>query len=374
MSDTEQQQLPALSTNANQPLYARLKDSIRDQVRTGVLKPGQRVAPVRQISSQMGLAYSTVARGIRELVQEGLLESNIGGGTRVATRRRVGAGTIGLLGYASSDLIKYSSPCNTHLLNLLQAQILEHRRTVVYDHQRTGEPVADIFAGMSLVDGLILFGRHYDGVQDIINLTRRGIPVVWVAQSDAEDKLASINSANLEDTMRATKMLLGLGHQRIALIDSDPSPMEAGNHQRLRGYQLGMAQSGAGYDPSLCIHRVTVQDQVRALLALDPAPTALICTNAGNFDQLVSHLVGTPLEPGDNLTACVYDDDLWHKAERLGVSHFRIEQPWQQMAQRAVSLLIEYIDQGTYQPRRIEFPSRIVSVRPDGTPAPVSGI
>jgi len=64
--------------------YAKLADAVAAEIASGVLKPGDRLPPVRQLAVDLGLAAGTVARTYRELEQAGYVRSRRGGGTRVA--------------------------------------------------------------------------------------------------------------------------------------------------------------------------------------------------------------------------------------------------------------------------------------------------
>lgn len=356
-----------LSDIEHQPLYDRLKEAIRQQVRQGRWSPGDRVPTVRQLSRDLGIAYTTVARSIRELVQEGVLDSNLGGGTRVAIRRvqqRMGA--IGILGYAPATEIERSSACNSHLLRLLQEQVVTQGRMVVYDHLRPDVPIGTMFRDMALVDGLFLIGKKHEPLESLINLTRGGVPVICVADSQ-ELQLASINSANIEDTLRATRLLLKRGHRRIAIIDNPTSASDLFRPSRMMGYRQAMAQSREGFHPEWCVCDLLVEDQASHLRSLDPAPTALICTNAGHFRQLYRLLKGSPVEPGKQLEVCVYDDDVWHTVESVGIDYLRIEQPWITMADAAVGLMLQFVDGRPYEACHHEYPGRVVQVCADGT-------
>lgn len=66
------------------PPYEQIRAQLADFVRHGVLPPGERLPPVRQLASDLGLATGTVARAYRELETAGLIVSRRGGGTRVA--------------------------------------------------------------------------------------------------------------------------------------------------------------------------------------------------------------------------------------------------------------------------------------------------
>lgn len=66
------------------PPYEQLRRQLADLVGSGVLSPGDRLPPVRQLAADLGLAAGTVARTYRELEQSGYVRSRRGGGTRVA--------------------------------------------------------------------------------------------------------------------------------------------------------------------------------------------------------------------------------------------------------------------------------------------------
>ncbi len=66
------------------PPYEQLRRQLADLIGSGVLTPGDRLPPVRQLAVDLGLAAGTVARAYRELEQAGYVRSRRGGGTRVA--------------------------------------------------------------------------------------------------------------------------------------------------------------------------------------------------------------------------------------------------------------------------------------------------
>lgn len=66
------------------PPYEQLRRQLADLIGSGVLSPGDRLPPVRQLAADLGLATGTVARTYKELEQSGYVRSRRGGGTRVA--------------------------------------------------------------------------------------------------------------------------------------------------------------------------------------------------------------------------------------------------------------------------------------------------
>jgi GntR family transcriptional regulator len=77
---------PALTvvTDDPTPPYEQLRRQLVELIRYGVLAPGDRLPPLRQLAADLGLAVGTVARTYRELEMAGMVVSRRGGGTRVA--------------------------------------------------------------------------------------------------------------------------------------------------------------------------------------------------------------------------------------------------------------------------------------------------
>ena len=66
------------------PPYEQLRRQVDELIGSGVLAPGQRLPPLRQLAGDLGPAVGTVARTYRELEAAGLVISRRGGGARVA--------------------------------------------------------------------------------------------------------------------------------------------------------------------------------------------------------------------------------------------------------------------------------------------------
>ena len=65
------------------PPYEQLRRQLADLIGSGVLTPGDRLPPVRQLAADLGLAAGTVARTYRELEQSGHVRSRRGGLVRL---------------------------------------------------------------------------------------------------------------------------------------------------------------------------------------------------------------------------------------------------------------------------------------------------
>jgi GntR family transcriptional regulator len=68
------------------PIYMQLVDRIRHMVATGSLQPGQQLPTMRQLATDLRINYNTVGRAYLVLEQEGIISTQQGRGTFVASR------------------------------------------------------------------------------------------------------------------------------------------------------------------------------------------------------------------------------------------------------------------------------------------------
>lgn len=72
-----------IDLSSDAPLYLQIAAGIRGSVLAGNLVAGQRLPPGRELADGLGVNLETVQRSYRVLVDEGLLVSRVGRGTRV---------------------------------------------------------------------------------------------------------------------------------------------------------------------------------------------------------------------------------------------------------------------------------------------------
>lgn len=78
--------LPSLS-NAKGPLYLAFVRALERDVENGVLKPGTRLMPQRDMANLLGLSVGTISRAFAEAEARGLISGEVGRGTFVQRRR-----------------------------------------------------------------------------------------------------------------------------------------------------------------------------------------------------------------------------------------------------------------------------------------------
>ncbi|MDQ6780711.1 MAG: GntR family transcriptional regulator [Candidatus Eremiobacteraeota bacterium] len=86
------------------PIYLQLMEQVKRAVALGVLAPGERLPTVKQLASELTVNPNTVARAIRELEREGVIETSQGRGSFVRGDHAVDTAAQGLAGAAASSL------------------------------------------------------------------------------------------------------------------------------------------------------------------------------------------------------------------------------------------------------------------------------
>ncbi len=70
------------------PIYMQLVERIKMMVASGQLQPGQQLPTMRQLAADLRINYNTVGRAYTILDQEGVISTQQGRGTFIASRLR----------------------------------------------------------------------------------------------------------------------------------------------------------------------------------------------------------------------------------------------------------------------------------------------
>jgi LacI family transcriptional regulator len=276
--------------------------------------PSQRIT-IGDVASRAGVSKTTVSH---------VLSGNRPVSTE--TRSRVEA-AIAELGYRPDGIARSLRTRRTHVVALIIPDItnpfypvlsrgLEHAlaetgyRTFICSSDGETERELDFLAEVfdRRVDGIVLDSFHMR-VDDVVSITRGGVPVVWIGSSPrAHPGVDSVRPDDEHGAFEATMHLVERGHRAIAMVDGP----EGSGTSRRNGYLRALAAAGIRPLPA---HRVR-SDWTRAggkaalehLLESDPRPTAVFCSNdrsaIGVIDAAHDRGVGLP----DDLAVVGFDD------------------------------------------------------------------
>ena len=75
--------IASLKAEGAAPRYEQVADALRQSIRAGQLKPGDRLPTVRRLASELGVSLTTVTAAFKSLAEDGLTRGEIGRGTFV---------------------------------------------------------------------------------------------------------------------------------------------------------------------------------------------------------------------------------------------------------------------------------------------------
>src|SRR2546427_4140182 len=78
--------IATLKTEGNAPRYEQIANALSQAIRSGQLKPGDRLPTVRALASDLGVSLTTVTAAFKWLTENGWTRGEIGRGTFVVER------------------------------------------------------------------------------------------------------------------------------------------------------------------------------------------------------------------------------------------------------------------------------------------------
>ncbi|NYE62978.1 LacI family transcriptional regulator [Duganella sp. 1224] len=193
------------------------------------------------------------------------------------------------------------------------------------------------------VDGLVV-GRTLVRDERIAFLSKAKFPFVAHGRTELNAPYAWFDYDNEAGIRMAMERLLGLGHQRVALISA---PLELNfARQRKDSFVAALASAGLSADPRYLIDntldRRSGYQAMQQLLACSPRPTAVIVDNHLSGVGAVRALLDAGVEIGKEMSVIVWGS----MADTLAGAHVTtIDQPDpHQAGARMVDMLLALID------------------------------
>jgi LacI family transcriptional regulator len=208
------------------------------------------------------------------------------------------------------------------------------------DPQREAEHLNSLFARR--VDGVLLAGCIDSTAHS--GTFRGRYPVIFLDRIPPIACDGAVSSDNVEAGVTATRHLIALGHQRIAMIVGHLglSP----HRERLEGFRKAMQQSHLPIlDEYLIAGDVQIEDSLRscrALLDLPHPPTAIMVGNNKLLLGVLAGLEERAIQVPGQVSILGFDDSLWNRY--FNPSLTAVVQSTFEMGQRACELLLHQIN------------------------------
>ncbi|MGG6311905.1 GntR family transcriptional regulator [Paenibacillus macerans] len=236
-----------------QPLYKQIQEKIKEQIKLGVLRPGDRVGSEKELSHLYRVSQITTKNALIGLAEEGWVERVQGKGTFVshqsAQLRPVSASPM-LVGVVFPSM---KTRIDQQLLNYIEKYAYEEGFQILL--RITRESVeGETQSVRQLLDlgakGLIVFPTEAENYNEtIIQLAFDKFPIVLVDRFFKNIRVASATSDNVQGTFDAIQHLLAKGHRHIAYIS--PEITNSVTEDRAAGYERAYMKQQFPIDKTL---------------------------------------------------------------------------------------------------------------------------
>jgi LacI family transcriptional regulator len=227
----------------------------------------------RALADRPGVAVETKQRVLEAARRLGYSSPSARAATRASTS------TIGVL--VNNIGTEYISEIIDGISNILDVASYD---IVIYNPYRLRRTPDDYVFDVSQrgVDGLLIAAANIlQSIDYLEQICQQRFPIVFIDQRVAGSSIPYVTADNRQGAFDATRYLIQLGHRRIGFV---AGPMnESPSGERMVGYRDALTQNGIPFDEG-CVRygdfsRQSGYASARALLALDPRPTAIFASN-----------------------------------------------------------------------------------------------
>jgi LacI family transcriptional regulator len=306
-------------------------------------------ATIADVARESGFSPMTVSRVIngeknvkdstREVVMAAVDKLNYS--PNLAARTLAGAEPIRIA-------MLYGNPSFAYLSRLLVGTLEQARKShvqLIIEQCETQQGIYDVFNDLveGGVDGIVLSAPLCDSETVLELIEKTDVPCVGVTNWAPLGKMSVVRIDDVEAAATMTRHLISLGHKRIGFVKGNPE--QKASPQRLKGFEMAMADAGLPVDPALVVHGLfTYRSGLQAaeqLLDLPNPPTAIFASNDDMAAAVITVAHRRHLDVPRDLTVCGFDDTDF--ALSIWPELTTIHQPIADMSRTAVEMLVERI-------------------------------
>jgi DNA-binding LacI/PurR family transcriptional regulator len=350
--------------------YQRIAHSLREQIRNGDLRPGDRLPSFSEMHAQHGATTTTVERSYTILQQEGLVKREKGRGVFVAEPERPRSNApIGLIGFdVTASMV--SHPWREHLLEGIYKVTRQAGKEIMILPNLENSP--DI---------------NWDNISGVLSIESRpslvtnALPIgkALVCALNKVEGAVSIIADEASGIRNAMEHLVSLGHERIAYLITHKMENIPYLLRRVTAYQNALRAAGIepdkrwlrhlpGTHPSM--YREQGNLSMRQWLADDWKAlgcTALLVQNDDTAIGAMQALQQADIRIPEELSIVGFDGTAIGKYCTPHLTSVAL--PLEEIGQQAMQSLLQQIEGSSIPFSTLELPTKLI-VRASTTNAP----
>jgi GntR family transcriptional regulator of arabinose operon len=334
------------------PVHVQIRDVILDQIRSGVLRPGDRLPSEVEIADRFGVSRMTANKSILALVQDGWLVREKGRGTFVASSPGIVEGQVCRVVVPVDSIGAIGDVYFGTLYWKLQERLQEKSMRIDLRPFQSA-PLGE--SGEAPPAGYIVIDPPESSLPLFADLRLGGRPVVLLGCSWNYPGLSFVDSDNLLGGLMAANHLADLGHRELMFLGGCPS--DSNTRERLRGFRIALRARGI----DLPERRVVIMDEawgidpgtealLESVLLGPDRPTAVFAAGPKIAFALLGIVHRLGLRCPEDISIVAYDDPDFIRLAYPPMTTVR--QPLDQMAFLAADILLEALRLGSTDSRR----------------------
>lgn len=242
----------------------------------------------------------------------------------------------------------YGNPSFAYLSRLLVGTLEQARKShvqLIIEQCDSEQDIYDVFDDVieSGVDGIILSAPLCDSERVLELIDKTDVACVAVANWCPPGKMSVVRIDDVKAAATMTRHLISLGHKQIGFVKGNPE--QKASPERLKGYEMAMAEAGLPVDPAWVVHGLFTYrsglDAAEQLLNLPNPPTAIFASNDDMAAAVITVAHRRHMDVPRDLTVCGFDDTDF--ALSIWPELTTIHQPIAEMSRTAVEILVERI-------------------------------
>lgn len=293
------------------PLYKQLGESLVERIRSGELKPGDRVPSENDLVKQRGVSRITARQALAELAHEGWVVRERGRGTFVAESRfaqgRTKSGSIGVV------IPRLKDAYATRIVFGVEEALADAGYHLVFrsatNQEEEIESIRDLVRAN--VEGVIVWPVSNEYVNDeLVRLHLAHFPIVLVDRFLRGVSMDCVQSDNLRGGYMATHHLVQLGHRHIAYVAGDFRHVTS-VEERYLGFRTALREAKASEADGplwLIPARGDWCTWLAAQIEERPDVTAVFCENDDVAMQILRCLQSMGIPVPERMSIVGFDD------------------------------------------------------------------
>ena len=359
------------------PLYEQVRQHVLDYVTEHNLKPGDAIPTEAELAVRYGVSVGTVRRALLQLVDQGILYRQPGRGTFLTEQGRQKAKQRGFL----ACIVPYIRDAFASTLIAGAQHAAQQADYGLVLHNSYGQPDLEeklLRQSLASEQGIILLPVARGTLPSLMEeLVHRRFPLIFVDRlpTPGAHHVNYVISDNRGGAYAAVQHLIDLGHVRIGLALKADAEVNSSVAQRAEGYRQALRESGLAVDEALVLGGLTPRHEVPEPSSVEgheegadiellqkflrrERPSALFAVNDLIAIEAWRAAEELSLTIPQDLSIVGFDDaDFLHD---LGIDLTTVAQDTFGTGQKAVEILVEYIEGRSGASRQVVLPTHLV--------------